>query len=326
MIAGAASSRSTILAATFILSSLGSIPSSHGAATCRRRWRQSKKPSWICSPGALLFDAAGQRAAGADAKALKTWARSLRAKNRRLEDKVAAALSDEWAALMETYPDTELATRYSKELGVVVERDKARFSAWYELFPRSCAAEPGRHGTFARLRAMSAANREDGLRRSLSSADPSDRRTHRERKKQRRPTPAPDDPGSPWAIGAAEGGHKAIHPELGTLEDFRPFDRQRRAALGIEIALDHRFSVLARPSLCQRTSRLVSHGVRTAPFSTPRIRRRNIRISIRSILNTSEWRELVAELKSIFDFWIDQGVRIFRVDNPHTKPFPFWEW
>src|SRR6185295_15025527 len=81
--------------------------------------------------GALLFDAAGQRATGDDAKTLKTWARTLRAKNHRLEDKVAAALSDEWAALVEKYPDTELAMRYSKELAVVVERDKARFSAWY---------------------------------------------------------------------------------------------------------------------------------------------------------------------------------------------------
>ena len=160
----------------------GSIPSSHGAVTCRKRWRQGKKPSWIRWPAHCCSTQQASAPPEPMPRRCKTWARSLRAKNHRLEDKVAAALSDEWAALMETYPDSELATRYSKELGVVVERAKARFSAWYELFPRSCAADRGAM-EHSRLRAVSAANRKDGFRHALSAADPPDRAHSSERQK-----------------------------------------------------------------------------------------------------------------------------------------------
>ncbi|MGH7875749.1 MAG: alpha-1,4-glucan--maltose-1-phosphate maltosyltransferase [Candidatus Binatia bacterium] len=273
--------------------------------------------------GALLFDAAGQRAAGADAKALKTWARSLRAKNHRLEDKVAAALSDEWAALMETYPDSELATRYSKELGVVVERAKARFSAWYELFPRSCAAEPGRHGTFQDCERCLPQIAKMGFDTLYLPPIHPIGRTHRKGKNN--VTDAePDDPGSPWAIGAAEGGHKSIHPELGTLEDFRRLI-SKAEALGIEIALDLAFQCSPdHPYVKEHPNWFRWRPDRTIQYAeNPPKKYQDI---YPLDFTTSGWRDLWLELKSIVDFWITQGVRIFRVDNPHTKPLPFWQW
>ena len=273
--------------------------------------------------GALLFDAAGQRATGDDAKTLKTWARTLRAKNHRLEDKVAAALSDEWAALVEKYPDTKLATRYSKELAVVVERDKARFSAWYELFPRSCAAEAGRHGTFADCERCLPQIAKMGFDTLYLPPIHPIGRTHRKGKNNVTDS-NPDDPGSPWAIGAVEGGHKSIHPELGTLDDFRRLIGKAEA-LGIEIALDLAFQCSPdHPYVKEHPNWFHWRPDRTIQYAeNPPKKYQDI---YPLDFTTSEWRELWRELKSIVDFWIAQGVYIFRVDNPHTKPLPFWEW
>jgi starch synthase (maltosyl-transferring) len=273
--------------------------------------------------GALLFDAAGQRAGGDDAKTLKTWARTLRAKNHRLEDKVAAALSDEWAALVEKYPDTKLATRYSKELAVIVERDKARFSAWYELFPRSCAAEPGRHGTFEDCERCLPQIAKMGFDTFYLPPIHPIGRTHRKGKNNATDC-KPEDPGSPWAIGAVEGGHKSIHPELGTLDDFRRLIGKAEA-LGIEIALDLAFQCSPdHPYVKEHPNWFRWRPDRTIQYAeNPPKKYQDI---YPLDFTTSEWRELWHELKSIVDFWIAQGVGIFRVDNPHTKPLPFWEW
>ena len=273
--------------------------------------------------GALLFDAAGERAIGDDAKTLKTWARSLRAKNQRLEDKIANALSDEWAALVENYPDTELATRYSKELTVVVEPAKARFSAWYELFPRSCAAEPGRHGRFEDCERCLPQIAEMGFDTLYLPPIHPIGRTHRKGKNNVTDA-APDDPGSPWAIGAAEGGHKSVHPGLGTLEDFRSLVGKAEA-LGIEVALDLAFQCSPdHPYVKEHPNWFRWRPDQTIQYAeNPPKKYQDI---YPLDFTTSEWRELWRELKSIVDFWIVQGVRIFRVDNPHTKPLPFWEW
>jgi starch synthase (maltosyl-transferring) len=134
----------------------------------------------------------------------------------------------------------------------------------------------------------------------------------------------PDDPGSPWAIGAAEGGHKAIHPELGTLEDFRHLVAAA-AQHGIELALDIAFQCAPdHPYVAEHPEWFRRRPDGTIQYAeNPPKKYQDI---FPFDFETEHWRELWDELKSVVQFWVDQGVRIFRVDNPHTKPFPFWEW
>jgi starch synthase (maltosyl-transferring) len=273
--------------------------------------------------GGLLVEEASKRAAGADAKKLVEWAKNLTAKNLGLAAKLATALSDDLCSLIEKYPDRKLATRYAKELAVIVDRDKARFSSWYEMFPRSAAAKPGIHGTFKdceRLLPYVASMGFDTL--YLPPIHPIGR-AHR-KGKNNAVVCAASDPGSPWAIGAAEGGHKSIHAELGTLEDFRGL-LEKAAAQGIEVALDLAYQcspdhpyVKAHP----QWFRWRPDGTVQYAENPPKKYQ-----DIYPLEFTSEqWRELWQELKSVVEFWIDQGIRIFRVDNPHTKSLPFWQW
>ena len=138
-------------------------------------------------------------------------------------------------------------------------------------------------------------------------------------------TPTPDDVGSPYAIGSSEGGHDAIHPALGTIDDFRQL-REAAAAHGMEIALD--FAIQCSPD--HPGSRSIPNGSiggLTARCVTRKIRRRNTRTSSTSIsIGARPYPALWNALRDIVLFWCDEGVRIFRVDNPHTKPLPFWEW
>ena len=134
----------------------------------------------------------------------------------------------------------------------------------------------------------------------------------------------PGDPGSPYAIGSAEGGHRAINPELGTLADFRRFVRAA-AALGMEVALD--FAIQARRTI--RGCASIRNGSAFGPTersNTPRTRPRSTKTSSMSISTIPDREGLWAELRDTILFWVGEGVRTFRVDNPHTKPLPFWEW
>jgi starch synthase (maltosyl-transferring) len=273
--------------------------------------------------GALLVEEAAKRASGADAKRLADGAKYLRAGNESLADRLARALSDELAALMEAHADRRFATRYGKELTVVVDREKARFSSWYEMFPRSSAARPGAHGTFQdceRLLPYVASMGFDVL--YLPPIHPIGR-SHR-KGRNNAVTSGPGDPGSPWAIGAAEGGHKSIHPELGTLEDFKRLVKHAEA-LGIEVALDLAYQ-------CSPDHPYVSEHprwFRWRPDNTVQYAE-NPPKKYQDIypldFTSEEWRSLWRELRSVVEYWIDHGIRIFRVDNPHTKPLRFWEW
>ena len=273
--------------------------------------------------GAQLIDAVAKRAAGAEAKRLSDAANDLGGKKLNLAAKLDLALSDELGAMVDRYPDRALATRYGRDLAVVVDREKARFSAWYEMFPRSCADQPGKHGTFKdceRLLPYVASMGFDTL--YFPPIHPIGR-AHR-KGKNNAVVCGPDDPGSPWAIGAAEGGHKSIHPELGTLEDFKSLVNKART-LDIEIALDLAYQ-------CSPDHPYVKehpYGFRWRPDGTVQYAE-NPPKKYQDIypleFTADEWRELWAELKSVVDFWIEQGVHIFRVDNPHTKPMPFWHW
>ena len=277
--------------------------------------------------GANEIAACAQRARGADRKALQSWADALQAMagdagttSRALK---ALALDDTLAQQARTYPDRSLETTFPTELPLVADREKARFSSWYELFPRSCAPTPGRHGTFkdvvARLPAIAAMGFDVLYFPPIHPIG-------RVRRKGRNNTleAGPDDVGSPWAIGSAEGGHKAILPALGTPADFRSLVKKARA-LGIDVAMDIAFQcapdhpyVKAHPDWFRwRPDGTVQYA------ENPPKKYQDI---YPFHFETEDWQALWSELKSVFDHWIDQGVTIFRVDNPHTKSFAFWEW
>jgi starch synthase (maltosyl-transferring) len=272
--------------------------------------------------GAELVAAAARRASGADTEWLQERAKQLTSR-RGQDQKILLAQDKTLSALMAKFPDRGSATTYHKELEVVVDRQKARFSAWYEMFPRSCSNQPGKHGTFTdceRRLPYIARMGFDVL--YLPPIHPIGR-THR-KGRNNAPGAEPDDPGSPWAIGAAEGGHTAIHPQLGSLADFRGLAEKARD-YGIEIALDLAFQctpdhpyVKEHPEWFHRRPDGNIQYAENPPKKYEDIYPLDFENENR--------RELFQELKSIVDFWIDQGVGIFRVDNPHTKPFCFWEW
>lgn len=239
------------------------------------------------------------------------------------ETTLKLALGEELASLVARYPDRRWATFYGKSLPIIVDRPRARFSAWYEMFPRSWAAIPGRHGTFRDCEARLASIAEMGFDVLYLPPIHPIGRTHR-KGKNNSTIAGPEDVGSPWAIGAEEGGHKSIHPQLGTLKDFEHFVQKARGC-GLEIALDLAYQcspdhpyVKTRPSWFRHRPDGSVQYAENPPKKYEDIYPFNF--------DTDDWQNLWEELKSIALFWIGKGVRIFRVDNPHTKPFAFWEW
>jgi starch synthase (maltosyl-transferring) len=273
--------------------------------------------------GAELIRDASTRAAAELAERLKSWSSTLMSDRHRISERIQVALDEDVARIMAGLPDTGLVTMYDKELTVIVEREKARFSTWYEMFPRSCASEPGRHGTFKDCESRLSYVATMGFDVLYLPPIHPIGRTHR-KGRDNAPIGGPDDPGSPWGIGSDEGGHKAVHPQLGTLEDFRRLVARAREH-GIDIALDIAFQcspdhpyVKDRPDWFRWRPDGTVQYAENPPKKYQDIYPLNF--------ETPRWQELWEELKSVVMFWIDQGVRIFRVDNPHTKPFRFWEW
>jgi len=240
-----------------------------------------------------------------------------------MQSRIDLALSATLAELMARYPLRRFPTHYERTLSVVVDRPRAGFSAWYEMFPRSCSPEPGQHGTFRDCQ-------ERLPRIARMGFDvlylPPIHPIGRTRRKGRGNLPAAEstDPGSPWAIGAAEGGHKAVHPDLGTLDDFRAL-AGTAAEHGVEIALDIAFQCSPDHPYVQEHP----EWFRWRPDGTVQYAE-NPPKKYQDIypfdFECDAWRSLWEELKSVVLFWIEQGVRIFRVDNPHTKPLRFWQW
>jgi starch synthase (maltosyl-transferring) len=272
--------------------------------------------------GAKLISEAANRAVRADAQRLRTWGKQLADAKDTLEIQ-RIALDEELSALAQRYADRRFAAVYEKELAVAVDPVLARFSSWYELFPRSTSAQPGKHGTFRDVEARLDYVRELGF--DILYLPPIHPIGREKRKgKNNSLTPDADDVGSPWAIGSIEGGHKAVHPQLGTLADFRQLVATARK-MGIEVALDIAFQcapdhpyVKAHPEwFTWRPDGTVQYA-ENPPKKYQDIYPFNF--------ESEDWMGLWEELKSVFEFWIHQGVTVFRVDNPHTKPFPFWEW
>ncbi len=267
---------------------------------------------------ARMVESAAGRARGSDAERLLAHAATLR-KGR---GAATLALGEDLALLMDRYADRGLGVTYGRELIVVVEPERARFGSWYEMFPRS-ADGPGRHGTFKDVEAR--LPYVGGMGFDVLYLPPIHPIGRTNRKGANNSTKAASgEPGSPWAIGSDEGGHKAVHPELGTLDDFRHLVRAA-GAQGLQIALDIAFQCSPDHPYIREHPEWFRHrpdgSIQHA--ENPPKKYEDI---VPFDFECDAWRELWAELLSIITFWIDQGVTIFRVDNPHTKPFPFWEW
>ena len=286
------------------------------------RWILPEDIALALRIGEQLVKRASQRAAGEDAKWLARRAGAL-VSEQAVDYRRQLGLDDELARLMDRYADRRLALGYSKLLQVSVDDERARFSTWYEMFPRSCGAAPGKHGTFKDCEAW--LPRLAALGFDVLYFPPVHPIGRINRKgKNNTLTPGPDDVGSPWAIGASEGGHKDILPALGTLEDFRQLV-QKAKEHGIEIALDIALQCAPdHPYVKQHPDWFRWRPDGTVQYAeNPPKKYQDI---YPFNFETGDWRALWDEIKSIFEFWIEQGVRIFRVDNPHTKPFAMWEW
>ncbi|NJK79258.1 MAG: alpha-1,4-glucan--maltose-1-phosphate maltosyltransferase [Chloroflexaceae bacterium] len=258
----------------------------------------------------------------ADSQRLQAFTKQLGNTQNR-DEQLRAALNDDLYALMMKHPDLSYSVVYNTELPVFVERERARFSAWYELFPRSTAPERGRHGTFKDLEARLPYIASMGF--DIVYLPPIHPIGYQFRKGRNNAVIAqPGDVGSPWAIGSHEGGHKAIHPQLGTLKDFRHLVQVTKEH-GMEIALDIAFQcapdhpyVREHPEWFRRRPDGTIQYAENPPKKYQDIYPFDF--------ETRDWRGLWQELKSVMDYWIEQGVFVFRVDNPHTKSFRFWEW
>lgn len=272
--------------------------------------------------GAELIDGAAKRATGADRKQLSDWSARLRAGGD-AEALKALGLDKTLSEVAKRYPDRSLALTHPVELPLTVDRERARYSTWYELFPRSTSPVAGRHGTFRDVEARLPHVAEMGFDVLYF---PPIHPIGREKRKGKNNSLAPtaEDVGSPWAIGSAEGGHKSLHPQLGTLEDFRRVVARARD-FGIEIALDIAYQCAPdHPYVDEHPKwfRWRPDGTVQYAENPPKKYQDIYPFNFES----EEWQSLWEELASVFEFWIAEGVRIFRVDNPHTKPFPFWEW
>lgn len=271
--------------------------------------------------GAELVRTAINRATGADRDRLSWYANELTGDDR--AHATAVAFEPELGQLMYRCADRDWATTFAPALRLTVEREKARFGSWYELFPRSFAREPGQHGTLRdveRQLPYIAGMGFDVL--YLPPIHPIGRAYRKGRNNAEQAQAG--DVGSPWGIGTSEGGHKALHPQLGTLEDFQHLLSAAREH-GVEIALDVAFQcspdhpyVKQHPDWFRRRPDGSIQYAENPPKKYQDIYPFDF--------ETSDWQGLWNELKSVVVFWIEQGVRIFRVDNPHTKPFAFWEW
>jgi starch synthase (maltosyl-transferring) len=272
--------------------------------------------------GAALAEEVAEGAPAEDALLLRGWAQALREENDPVS-RQATALDEEVAQAVQRHPARRFASRYTKTLSVTVDREKAAFSTWYELFPRSCSGEPNRHGTFRDCEAWLPYVASMGF--DVLYLPPIHPIGHTARKGKNNSIAAqPDDVGSPWAIGSEEGGHTSIHPQLGTLDDFDHLVSKAKEH-GIEIALDIAFQCTPDHPYAHEHS----EWFRKRPDGTIQYAE-NPPKKYQDIFpldfETPHWRELWEELRRVLLFWIEHGIRIFRVDNPHTKALGFWEW
>jgi starch synthase (maltosyl-transferring) len=272
--------------------------------------------------GLEMIRAAAGRAKGRERKRLEHYVDVLQG-GEEIADKVHDMWSDELLDLMWSNGERRFVTRYECEMAIEVDRPRAAFSAWYELFPRSASSMKNQHGTFRDVEAQ--LPRLAGMGFDVLYLPPIHPigQTFRKGRNNKKSTEE-KDPGSPWAIGNGDGGHTSIHPQLGSIDDFRHLvqaAQERGMELAIDIALqaspDHPYVREHEEWFRKRPDGTIQYAENPPkkyqdiyPFD----------------FESEKWQALWQELRGVFRFWIDKGVRIFRVDNPHTKPLPFWQW
>jgi starch synthase (maltosyl-transferring) len=237
--------------------------------------------------------------------------------------RVGAARDPELHRLMEARPDRSQAATYDRVLSVTVDPVRARYGAWYEMFPRSCTSDPSRSATFREAEARLPEIADIGFDVLYLPPIHPIGRTYRKGRNNAL-TAEPGDPGSPWAIGAETGGHTAVEPGLGTIEDFDRFVGVANR-LGLEVALDIAFQASPDHPWVREHPDWFKHrpdGTIKYAENPPKKYQDIYPFDFES----ADWRGLWAALRDVFLFWVSHGVKIFRVDNPHTKPFRFWEW
>ncbi len=274
--------------------------------------------------GAILVEQAAHRAKGTEDATLLTEAA---AHLLQLADSGASSYSfpitDDVSAAVTRHPDLTLASRYPQELHLWVDRERARYSTWYELFPRSASPDPGRHGTFANVQALLPGIADMGF--DVLYMPPIHPIGGAFRKGPNNSvTSSGNDPGSPWAIGSSEGGHTAIHAELGTLRDLKDLAAAARGH-GMELALDIAFQCSPdHPWVAEHPSWFTIRPDGSIQYAENPPKKYQDIYPLN--FESPDWRGLWEALRGVFAYWVRQGVRIFRVDNPHTKALPFWEW
>ena len=240
-----------------------------------------------------------------------------------LRARVSAARDISLKRLMDERPDRSESTVYERTLSVTVDPVLALCGAWYEMFPRSITSDPKRSGTFREAEARLPHIADMGFDVLYLPPVHPIGRAHRKGRNNSL-TPEPGDPGSPWAIGAKEGGHTAIEPGLGTIDDFDRFVGLANR-LGMEVALDIAFQASPDHPWVREHPEWFKHrpdGTIKYAENPPKKYQDIYPIDF----DSAQWESLWAALRDVFLFWIDHGVRVFRVDNPHTKSFRFWEW
>ena len=266
--------------------------------------------------GALVLRSAAERAAGTDAAELAAAATVVGDPAAGQADRVAAALDPGLAELVERNPDRGWASDMATPATIDVDVALARFGSWYELFPRSWG---GLAGVRRRLPALAELGIDVLYLPPISPIG----RTNRKGRNNAL-VAGPDDPGSPWAIGDETGGHDAVHPELGTVEDLEALAADARA-LGIEVALDLAVQCSAdHPWLSEHPEWFHRRPDGTLKYAE------NPPKKYQDIYNVDfdceDWQGLWQALLDVVLAWVDRGIHVFRVDNPHTKPLAFWRW
>jgi Glycosidases len=272
--------------------------------------------------GAILLGDAATRAKGADAKLLAKAQASLQEMADQAKDPTGDEL-DKLVEIVNRSPDLALATRYYQKLPLWVDRERARFSSWYELFPRSASPDPSRHGTFADVEALLPDISAMGF--DVLYLPPIHPIGDAFRKGPNNNVVASKgDPGSPWAIGAKDGGHTAIHKQLGTLADFDHLVAAARTH-GMELALDIAFQCSPdHPWVTEHPDWFIKRPDGSIQYAENPPKKYQDIYPLN--FESPSWRSLWQALYDVFEYWIQHDVQIFRVDNPHTKALPFWEW
>jgi starch synthase (maltosyl-transferring) len=279
--------------------------------------------SELLEGAAILRETADRAGADGDGTLLRDTAARLGDESLGQPQRVAHALGAAVEEAAARHADRSRATRYDRVLAVTVERERARFGAWYEMFPRSAGPDPSRSATFdeaAALLPYIASMGFDVL--YLPPIHPIGRSFRKGRNNALEA--GPGDVGSPWAIGGEGGGHDAVEPGLGTIDDFDRFVERARCQ-GLEIALDLAYQASPDHPYVKAHPEWFRHrpdGTIKYAENPPKKYQDIYPINFES----PAWEALWRELKRVIEFWISHGVRIFRVDNPHTKPFRFWEW